>query len=129
MAAGGPPPELALIGQPVEAVDTPALLIELDALEHNIDTFVKTLAGRNCVRRPHCKAILPPELALKLVAAGAVGVTCAKLSQAAALADGGIRDFLIASEVVGKTTLAALTALAKRSDAVCAARISIVLTP
>jgi hypothetical protein len=124
VAAVEPTPEeeaAALVGQPVEAVDTPALIVELDALEHNIATFARTLAGRNCVWRPHCKAIRSPELALKLVEAGAVGVTCAKLSQASALVDGGVRDVLIANEIVGPTKLAALVALAGRCDAVCVA--------
>ena len=133
-----------LVGGPVEAVDTPALLIDLEALEHNIRTYAATLEGRNCVWRPHCKAIRSPELAHMLVDAGAVGVTCAKLSQAQVLVvrrrppllprlraltltlaavtqDGGIKDVLVANEVVGATKIAALISLAEQADAVCVA--------
>ena len=109
------------VGGPVEALDTPALLIDLDALEHNIATFAQTLRAPNVVWRPHCKAVRSPELALMLVAAGAVGVTCAKLSQAAALVDGGIKDVLIANEVVSSAKVSALIALAEKCTALCVA--------
>lgn len=109
------------VGLPVEDLDTPALLIDLDALEHNIRTYVATMEGRGCLWRPHCKAIRSPELAQMLIAAGADGVTCAKISQAAALADGGITDILIANEIVGPAKVNALIELAAKVDKLCIA--------
>ena len=106
---------------PVESLDTPALLIDMEALEHNIRTYAATMADRNCIWRPHCKAIRSPELAHMLVDAGAIGVTCAKISQAAALADGGITDILIANEIVAPAKVAALIDLAAKVDSLCVA--------
>eukprot|EP01043_Picozoa_sp_COSAG02_P021578 COSAG02_NODE_1099_length_14585_cov_19.264669_12_plen_467_part_00 len=111
----------AQVGLPVEAVDTPALLIDMDALEHNIRNYASTMKGRGCIWRPHCKAVRSPELAHMLVDAGAVGVTCAKISQASALADGGIADILIANEIVGPAKVAALMDLAGKVDSLCVA--------
>ncbi len=111
----------AQVGLPVEALDTPALLIDMDALEHNIRTYVSTMEGRGCIWRPHCKAVRSPELARMLVDAGAVGVTCAKISQASALADGGITDILIANEIVAPAKVAALIDLARKVDSLCVA--------
>jgi hypothetical protein len=109
------------VGLAVEELDTPALLIDLDALEHNIRTFAATMEGRGCVWRPHCKAVRSPELAHMLIDAGAVGVTCAKLSQAAALADGGITDILVANEIVHPSKVAALIELAAKCESLCVA--------
>lgn len=81
-------------------------------------TFCKKLGA---VWRPHMKAIRIPAIAKKMVDAGAVGVTCAKISQAAVLVDSGIRDVLIANEVVGDLKIRALLALAAKADAVCVA--------
>ena len=109
------------VGLPVEALDTPALLIDMDALEHNIRTYAATIEGRSCIWRPHCKAVRSPELAHMLVDAGAIGVTCAKISQASALADGGITDILIANEIVSPAKVAALIDLAGKVVSLCVA--------
>lgn len=101
-------------------LDTPTLLVDLDALEHNIQAFAKFASQRGLLWRPHCKAVRCAEIALRMIQAGACGVTCAKVSQAAALADGGVRDILIANEVVGAQKIAALVELARRA-VVCVA--------
>ncbi len=106
----------SLIGSPVEALDTPALFVDVAAVEHNIAMMSEQIRSTGAIWRPHTKAIRSPELAKKLVEGGAVGVTCAKLSQAAALINGGIRDVLLANEIVGPTKVAALVQLAKKCD-------------
>ena len=107
-------------GLPVEALDTPALLVDLDAFEHNARRMADACARAGIAWRPHVKACKTPELARILLDAGAVGVTCAKVSEAQAMAAGGIDDILIANEVVGAEKVARLVGLA-RNAAVCVA--------
>ena len=106
----------SLIGSPVEALDTPALFIDVAAVENNIAQMSEQIRATGAIWRPHTKAIRSPELAKKLVDGGAVGVTCAKISQAAALVNGGVRDVLIANEIVGPAKVAALVKLSKKCD-------------
>ena len=106
-----PPP--ARVGDLVSAVDTPALLLDLDAFEHNLRKLPETLAGRPVAIRPHAKSHKCPEIALRQVALGAVGVCCQKVSEAEALVRGGVTNVLVSNEVVGAPKLARLAALAK----------------
>ena len=111
----------AEIGAPLADVDTPALILELDAFESNLSRMQESLAGRRVKLRPHAKSHKCPEIALRQVALGAVGVCCQKVSEAEALVDGGVADVLIANEVVGAVKLKRLAALARRTRvAVCA---------
>jgi D-serine deaminase-like pyridoxal phosphate-dependent protein len=71
--------------------------------------------------RPHAKTHKSVEIARRQIAAGAVGVCCAKLGEAEALADGGIENILITSPVVGPAGVARLTALAARCHGLMAA--------
>lgn len=107
-----PPP--AEIGVTVGSVDTPALLLDLDAFEHNLDTLHATLAGLPAVRvRPHAKSHKCPEIALRQLARGAVGICCQKVSEADALVRGGIQDVVVVNEVVGSPKLERLARLAR----------------
>jgi D-serine deaminase-like pyridoxal phosphate-dependent protein len=99
----------------IEDVDTPALLLDLDAFERNLRRLPASLAGRNVRVRPHAKSHKCAQIALRQVALGAVGVCCQKVSEAAALVQGGVRDVLIANEVVGTGKLERLAALAHRA--------------
>ena len=86
------------IGARKAALDTPVLLVDLDVLERNILKMRKTIIGEAGVGwRPHTKAMKNPDLARLCLDAGAHGVTCAKLSEAEVMADGGIRDILVAN--------------------------------
>lgn len=107
-------------GLPVEALDTPALLVDLDAFEHNARLMSAACRRAGIAWRPHVKACKTPELARLLLDTGAVGITCAKVSEAQAMAEGGIDDILIANEVVGEEKVARLIELA-RNAAVCVA--------
>lgn len=104
----------------LEDVDTPALLLDLDAFEANIAAMAAALAGSAVRLRPHAKAHKCPEIARRQVAAGAVGVCCQKAQEAEAMVGGGIADVLIANEVVGARKLARVAALARRARvAIC----------
>ena len=109
------PPE-TFIGLPKTELDTPALLIDLDKMETNIQTMANYFKTVNAVLRPHVKTHKTPILAHKQIAAGAIGVTCAKLGEAEAVIHAGIRDVLIANQVVGKQKIARLINLAKHSE-------------
>jgi 3-hydroxy-D-aspartate aldolase len=96
-------------------VDTPALLVDLDALERNIAQLADRLAGTGVRLRPHAKTHKCAAIALRQIAAGAVGVCCQKVTEAEALAYGGVRDVLVSNQVVGPRKLARLAALARQA--------------
>ena len=101
-------------------LDTPALLVDLDALEHNASLMAERCREARIEWRPHVKACKSPSMALRLIDAGAVGVTCAKASEALAMAEGGVPDILIANEVVGRQKVERLIDVAKLAT-VCVA--------
>lgn len=111
----------AEVGLPVEALDTPLLYVDLDAFEHNVATMARLTRDLGVAWRPHVKASKAPELAKRLIAGGAVGITCAKVGEAEVMADGGIDDILIANEVVGPIKIRRLVALAARVRSLCVA--------
>jgi D-serine deaminase-like pyridoxal phosphate-dependent protein len=102
-------------GQPLVEVDTPALILDLDAFEANIRRLGEALAGRKIRVRGHAKTHKCPEIALRQIAAGAVGVCCQKVSEAEAMVAGGVGDVLVSNEVVGAQKLLRLARLAKRA--------------
>lgn len=115
--ANRPPAE---IGAPLAEVDTPALIVDLDALERNMRALPEKIAGRPVQLRPHSKTHKSPIIALKQIELGAVGVCCQKVAEAEALVAGGVRDILVANEVVGSIKLHRLAALARHASiAVC----------
>jgi D-serine deaminase-like pyridoxal phosphate-dependent protein len=104
------------IGLPKSELDTPALWVELDRLERNIARVAAELRQAGVAWRPHTKGIKTPAIAHKLLAAGAIGVTCAKLGEAEVMAAAGIRDILIANQVVGATKARRLAAIQRQAD-------------
>ena len=107
------PPDLsALIGQPVAHIDTPALVIDLDAMDRNI-TRMAQYAQQHGVRwRPHAKLHKSVQIAQWLERAGAHGHCVQKLSEAEALAKGGIRDLYISNQIIAPHKLARVAQLA-----------------
>jgi D-serine deaminase-like pyridoxal phosphate-dependent protein len=105
----------ARTGMPLAEVDTPALLLDLDAFEHNLDRLDASLAQHKVRVRPHSKSHKCPEIALRQMARGAVGVCCQKVSEAEAMVEGGVMNVLVSNEVVGAPKLARLAGLAKRA--------------
>jgi D-serine deaminase-like pyridoxal phosphate-dependent protein len=104
----------ASIGQRLEEVDTPALVLDLDAFESNLATLSRAVGSRVRVRA-HAKTHKCPEIALRQIAAGAVGVCCQKVSEAEALVEGGVKDVLVSNEIVGAPKIARLAELSKRA--------------
>ncbi len=108
----------ALIGQDVAAIDTPALVIDLDAMERNV-TRMATFARKHQVRlRPHAKMHKSAALARLQMQAGAVGVCVQKTSEAEALAAGGVSDIYISNEVIAPAKLRHVATLAHALNAV-----------
>src|SRR4051794_3404181 len=104
-----PPAE---IGMPLDDVDTPALIVDLDAFERNLKRLADRVAGKGVRLRPHAKTHKCPVIALKQVELGAVGVCVQKVSEAEAMVYGGVRDVLVTNEIVGRQKLRRLMALA-----------------
>lgn len=102
-------------GQTLAEVDTPALLLDLGAFERNLDRMDQTLAGLKIRVRPHAKSHKCPEIALRQMAHGAIGVCCQKVSEAEAMVEGGVMNVMVSNEVVGPAKLARLAGLAKRA--------------
>ena len=107
----------AQVGMRLEEVDTPALILDLDAFETNLKRLADAVAGAgNRVRvRAHAKTHKCPEIGKRQMAAGAVGVCCQKVSEAESMVDGGIGDVLVSNEIVGARKLERLAALARRA--------------
>src|SRR3954468_7618864 len=108
--------QLSAIGFPLEELDTPALLLDLDLFEENIRTMSERFQSRGVAWRPHAKAFKTPAIAHALRKAGALGVTVAKVSEAEVMAASGIDDILIAHLVVGPTKTRRLAALQRHAD-------------
>ena len=89
------------IGKSIEIVDTPALVVDLDQLESNIRKMAEAFKGTRVVLRPHIKTHKCPQIAKMQLEAGAVGITCAKVSEAEVFADAGVEDILIANQITG----------------------------
>jgi D-threonine aldolase len=102
-------------GMPLAQVDTPALLIDLDAFERNLQRMADFAAGSGVRLRAHAKTHKSPVIAAKQMALGAVGVCCQKVSEAEVMVEGGIGDVLVTNEVAGAAKLDRLAALARRA--------------
>ncbi len=102
-------------GDPVAAIDTPALVLDLDAFERNLERMAAALRGTQVRLRAHAKAHKCPEIALRQVALGAVGICCQKVSEAAVFVEAGIRDVLVTNEVIGEVKLRHLASLARKA--------------
>jgi D-serine deaminase-like pyridoxal phosphate-dependent protein len=109
---------MSLVGRPVAELDTPALLIDLDAFERNIAAMAADIAARTCAWRPHTKVHKTPAIAQKQIAAGAIGVACAKVAEAEVMAAAGIRNILIANQIVGPIKTRRLAQLCHHSDVI-----------
>src|SRR5947209_19806365 len=96
-------------------MSTPALVLDLDAFERNLAAMAAKARDAGVNLRPHAKTHKSVEVARRQVEAGALGVCCAKLGEAEALAAGGIAGILITSPVVGEEGVARLKRLSERS--------------
>jgi D-serine deaminase-like pyridoxal phosphate-dependent protein len=109
-----------MIGQRIDALDTPQLLIDLDTLDANLAAMQAGCAKHKVHLRVHFKSLKCVGLAKYLVGRGVDSFLCAKLNEAEALADAGIGDILIANELVGSIKVRRAAELARRCQlAVC----------
>ncbi len=107
----------AVIGQHVDAIDTPALVVDLDAAERNLRRMAEFAARHGVRLRPHAKMHKSAWFGRLQVAAGAVGLCVQTVAEAEALAAGGIDDLYISNEVVSESKLRRVAALAQRLQA------------
>jgi len=104
------------LGCPKSELDTPALCVDLDAMESNIRAMVEACRAGGVDWRPHAKCHKSPLIGRMLIEAGAIGLTCAKLGEAEVMAAGGITDLLIANYIVGRQKIARLVELRRVAD-------------
>lgn len=104
------------VGMEKREIDTPALLIDLDVMEANIKAMADYVKSIGVNLRPHVKTHKSTIIAHKQIAAGAIGITCAKLGEAETLVEAGISDILIANQIVGPLKIARLVNLTKHAD-------------
>src|SRR5215213_895508 len=104
-AMRSPPAEIAA---PVEDIDTPALIVDLEPFERNLEKMARVARDAGVRLRPHAKTHKCPEIAKRQIALGAVGQCVQKVAEAEALASAGIRDI---NEIVGASKLRRLARL------------------
>lgn len=108
-------PPAARVGDALSAVDTPALILDLDAFERNLARMQTAADGAGLALRPHAKAHKCPAIALAQIERGAVGICCQKVSEALPFVRAGVADIHISNEVVGAAKLALLAQLARHA--------------
>jgi D-serine deaminase-like pyridoxal phosphate-dependent protein len=106
----------AFTGQPLDALDSPQLLVDLDVVDANLTRLFSACRQRGVAARVHFKSLKCTGLACYIAAAGADGFLCAKLNEAEALADAGLTDLFIANEIIGPIKLRRLADLARRAQ-------------
>lgn len=105
----------AQAGQSFDEIDTPALVLDLDAFERNLVAMAAFTQAHGVRLRPHAKTHKSPEIALRQIAHGAVGQCCQKVGEAEILVAGGVQDVLVSNEVVGAAKLDRLARLARQA--------------
>lgn len=106
-----PAPLATLIGKPVNDIDTPALVIDLDAMRRNIGRMAEFAKKHNVAWRPHAKLHKSTTLAKLQIKAGAVGVCVQKTSEAETMVAGGVYNIYISNQVIAPQKLARVAAL------------------
>lgn len=102
------------VGDRLESLDTPSMIVNLDLMEANIKKLFDSLLPTGVNIRPHLKTTKSAILARKLVAAGAKGCCVAKISEAEAITAAGFDDILITCEIIGQAKVKRLVELFKR---------------
>ena len=101
---------------PVEDLDTPSVVVDLDVMEANLKRCQAYLDSHGLALRPHIKTHKIPEFARLQLDLGAKGINCQKLGEAEVMADAGIADILLTYNILGAAKLDRLVALARRAD-------------
>lgn len=100
----------------VDELETPVPVVDIDRMEANITRLQKYLDEHNIANRPHIKTHKIPAIAKMQMEAGAIGITCQKVSEAEVMADAGFTDIFIPYNIIGASKLSRLLALAARID-------------
>ena len=100
----------------ISQLETPCLVIDVDKVRRNIEETQRAVEEAGCRLRPHIKTHKMPLFSRMQLEAGAAGITCAKVSEAEVMADGGCRDIFIAYPMVGKARTGRAIALSRRID-------------
>ena len=103
-----------LIGKPVNDIDTPALVIDVDAMKRNLARMAEFAKKHNVRWRPHAKLHKSSSLAKMQIKAGAVGVCVQKTAEAEVMVAGGVYNIYISNEVISPTKLARVAALTQK---------------
>ncbi len=98
----------------ISDIETPAVVVDMAIVRTNLQTMAQAVAGAGCALRPHVKTHKIPELARLQMSYGACGISCAKVSEAEIMADGGLNDIFIAYPLVGDFRIRRAAALAQR---------------
>jgi D-serine deaminase-like pyridoxal phosphate-dependent protein len=106
------------LGTPKDELDTPALCIDLDAFEANVREAADLCRQHGVQWRPHAKCHKSPDVARRLIEAGAIGLTCAKLGEAEVFAAAGIPDLLVANPLAGPQKVERLVELRRKADVI-----------
>jgi D-serine deaminase-like pyridoxal phosphate-dependent protein len=106
---------------------TPCAVIDMDRVERNIARIQAACDAAGVANRPHIKTHKSPMLAKLQIAAGAKGITCQKIGEAAVMADAGIDDILISYNLIGDEKMARLGALQAKANMTVAADNSVVI--
>lgn len=105
----------AVVGMKLEDVSTPALIVDLDAFERNVKVMRNFIEAKGIRHRAHAKTHKSVDIALyQIEHGGACGVCCQKVSEAEAIADGGVKDILVSNQVVDPKKIDRLAQLAGR---------------
>ncbi len=108
-------PPIAEPGQPWQAIDTPALVLELDAFERNLQRMQQAADRAGVALRPHAKAHKCPDISLAQMMRGAVGICCQKVSEALPFLRAGIADIHISNEIAGPAKATLLARMARHA--------------
>jgi D-serine deaminase-like pyridoxal phosphate-dependent protein len=100
----------------IDEIETPALLLDMDAMESNLGKMAAFFSQSTAKLRPHFKNHKCPALALRQLAAGAIGMTCATVAEAESLVRHGVRNVLIANEIADPIKIGHFIDLARQAD-------------
>lgn len=102
----------------LKELNTPALLLDVDAMESNLRRMADFIKAKGIGLRPHCKTHKCPIIAKRQMELGAIGICAAKVSEAEVMIDAGIDNVLITSPVVTREKIDRVIALAKKSTGI-----------
>ena len=104
----------------IDEINTPALLVDLDAMESNLHRMAAFFSDKSAKLRPHFKNHKVPLLAKRQVEAGAIGLTCATLREAEILVNNRVSSILIANEIAGENKIKQFAELSRNADVMVA---------